>query len=85
MPAVDDLLQLVQGFLRAHLVVEADDLDLERAGEPLAVDLVGGELEVLEPVLADVGERAGERVDVRHPDDLLRGSREAGGEERSDQ
>jgi hypothetical protein len=82
--AVDDLLQLVQGLLRAHPVVEPDDLDLERSGEPLAVDLVGGELEVLEPVLAGVGERAGERVDVSHPDDLLRGSRQAGGEKRGD-
>ena len=61
---VDHLLQHVQALLRAHLVVEGHDFDLRPAGEVALVDVVGDELELLQPCVADVGEPPGKRVDI---------------------
>jgi hypothetical protein len=58
-------LQLDQAFLRAALVVKADELELLAHDATLLVDQdLGGFLEALEAGLADVGEGAGKRVDV---------------------
>jgi hypothetical protein len=62
---VDGGLELDLGFLRAALVVEADEFELLAHHAALLVDQdLGGLLEALEAGLADIGERPGERVDV---------------------
>ena len=78
---VDHLLQHVQGFLRADLVVEGDDLELRPAGLPLLLMSSMTNWNCFSPLLADVGERPGKRVDVGDLDGLrMRGERnECGG------
>ena len=77
-PVADDLLELDQALLRAHLVVERHDLELASEHASRLVDGVGGVLELVEPVLAGGREGPRQRVDVGDADGI--GGRRAGRE-----
>jgi hypothetical protein len=78
---VHDLAQRVERLLRTGLVVETDHLEAVAGRGVAPVQLLGEELELPQADLADVGERARQRVDVGHAHHLLRGGGR-GGEQR---
>src|SRR5439155_18391798 len=77
-PVADDLLELDEAFLRAHLVVERHDLELSAEHAAAFVERLGGVFELVEAVFARRGEGPGQWIDVRDADRI--GRRRARGE-----
>src|SRR4029077_18092222 len=80
-------LEREQGLGRLRLVVEGDQLELLAEGAPAAVDVVDDVLELLQVLIADLGEGAREGVGVHDLDGPLGvggpgGEREGQGQER---
>ena len=72
---VDDPLQLVERLLRTGLVVKADDFELAPAEHAAGrVDPLDREAEFGESLLADVGKRPGQGIDVGDLDRAARGT-----------
>ena len=61
-----------QGVRRLGLVVEGDQLELAAEGAAAGVDVVDHVVELLEVLVADLGERTRERISVHDLDGLLR-------------